>query len=357
MIDDKDIEQLKQLFVPKHHIHSGSDTPKVNYNSLLNAPHTDLFWGDGSDGNITISVHTTLTRDMYYDYLTINNGISLNVGSYRIFVKNLLTNKGTIHNNGNNASGSTGGAAIVSGSLPGTVAGVNGGGGAAIVNGAVNGGVANSGNSVAKSLGNSAVAGAVGGAGHTNASGTGLYGAAASAGSQTGTIFNTIRNYIAAYNLFDVLPSFTQLGGPPSGSSGSGGGSSCSTASGTCSGNAGAGGGSGSPGGFVFIFAKEIENNGTISAKGGDASSGENANFTGTSLFYGAGGGGAGAPGNGGIICLVYQNLTIEGTIVYGAGATASGGTGVAGGAGSFGDPGNNSPSAGNAGLLIKIQV
>ena len=313
-------------------------------------------FGDGNDGDVIISVDTTLTRDMFYENLTINNGVSLNVGSYRIFVKETLINNGTIHNNGNNASGNTAGAAIASGSLPGAVAGVNGGSAVAISNGALTGGAAIAGNSVAKALGNAAVAGVGGGDSHTDASGNGPAGATAAAGSKTGTIFNAIRNYIAAYNLFDVLPSFAQLGGPPSGSSGSGGGSSCSTASGTCSGSSGSGGGSGGPGGIVTIFAKKIENKGIISVVGGDAGAGSNASFTGTSTNYAGGGGGAGAPGNGGIIILVYSILSAEGTLNISAGATASGGTGVAGGTNSYGNSGGSS-SAANDGLLIKIKA
>ena len=65
-------------------------------------------FGDGSDGNVTISVNTTLTRDMFYENLTINSSITLTTAGYRIFVKTLLTNNGTI--SGNGASGGAGGA-------------------------------------------------------------------------------------------------------------------------------------------------------------------------------------------------------------------------------------------------------
>lgn len=58
------------------------------------------FFGDGSDGNVTISSNTTLTRDMYYNNLTVNTTIVLNTGGFRIFVKDTLTNAGTIRNNG-----------------------------------------------------------------------------------------------------------------------------------------------------------------------------------------------------------------------------------------------------------------
>ena len=54
-----------------------------------------FFW-DGSDGSITISTNTTLTRDMYYINLTVNNGITLNPDWYKIYCTGTLTNNGTI---------------------------------------------------------------------------------------------------------------------------------------------------------------------------------------------------------------------------------------------------------------------
>lgn len=89
-------------------------------------------FGDGSDGVVTISGNTTLTRDMYYSTLTVNNGITLNGGSYRIFCSSTLTNNGTISRNGNaggnasSATGGTAGAALAAGSLGGSTAGATG---------------------------------------------------------------------------------------------------------------------------------------------------------------------------------------------------------------------------------------
>ncbi len=57
-------------------------------------------FGDGSDGDITISENTLLTRDMFYNTLTVNEGITLSTKGYRIFVKETFTNNGTIENNG-----------------------------------------------------------------------------------------------------------------------------------------------------------------------------------------------------------------------------------------------------------------
>jgi len=72
-----------------------------------------IFW-DGSDGNVVISSNTTLTRDMFYNNLTINNGFVLSPDGYKIYVKWTLTNNWTIRRNWNNwwnwgnASASTG---------------------------------------------------------------------------------------------------------------------------------------------------------------------------------------------------------------------------------------------------------
>ena len=61
-------------------------------------------FGDGSDGDVTISVDTNLTSDKYYDNLTINSGKILSPAGYRIFVRKTLTVNGTISGNGNNGS-------------------------------------------------------------------------------------------------------------------------------------------------------------------------------------------------------------------------------------------------------------
>ena len=52
-------------------------------------------FGDGSDGNVTISSDTSLTTDMYYNNLTINTTFTLNPNGFRIFVKGTLTMGGT----------------------------------------------------------------------------------------------------------------------------------------------------------------------------------------------------------------------------------------------------------------------
>jgi hypothetical protein len=67
-----------------------------------------IAFGNGVDGDVTISSNTTLIRDMYYNNLTINSGIILTTDSFRIFVRNTLTNNGTIDNSGASVPPSTG---------------------------------------------------------------------------------------------------------------------------------------------------------------------------------------------------------------------------------------------------------
>ena len=121
-------------------------------------PNGGLF-GDGSDGNVTISATTTLTRDMYYNDLTINAGQWLHAGGYRIFVAGTLTNNGHIDADGGAASGTTAGVAAV-----GNILG-NGFAGAA---GTTGSGAGTAGTSTTSSLGG---AGGAGGAGGTNGGG------------------------------------------------------------------------------------------------------------------------------------------------------------------------------------------
>lgn len=62
-----------------------------------------LYFGDWADGDVTISSGTTtLTRDMYYNNLTITSPWVLNPNGYRVFVKWTIAWTGTINRNGNN---------------------------------------------------------------------------------------------------------------------------------------------------------------------------------------------------------------------------------------------------------------
>jgi len=56
----------------------------------------DSIYGEGIDGDVTITSNTTLGRDMYYRSLTVNSDATLVTNGYRIFVEKTLTNNGTI---------------------------------------------------------------------------------------------------------------------------------------------------------------------------------------------------------------------------------------------------------------------
>ena len=51
----------------------------------------DEIYGFGQDGDVTIASNTTLTRDMYYNNLTINSSCDLDTNGYKVFVKGTLT--------------------------------------------------------------------------------------------------------------------------------------------------------------------------------------------------------------------------------------------------------------------------
>jgi hypothetical protein len=51
----------------------------------------DEIYGFGQDGDVTLTANTSLSRDMYYDDLTINSGVTLDTNGYRVFVRGTLT--------------------------------------------------------------------------------------------------------------------------------------------------------------------------------------------------------------------------------------------------------------------------
>ena len=56
----------------------------------------DTVYGGGFDGNVVISSNTSLSRDMYYNNLTINTGVHLNTNGFRVFVRGTLILNGSI---------------------------------------------------------------------------------------------------------------------------------------------------------------------------------------------------------------------------------------------------------------------
>jgi len=69
-----------------------------------------LRYGDGTDGNVTISSNTTLTGAKQYNNLTVNSGITLNTAGYQVKVKGTLTNNGIITDSSTGGAGGAYGA-------------------------------------------------------------------------------------------------------------------------------------------------------------------------------------------------------------------------------------------------------
>lgn len=316
------------------------------------------FFGDGSDGDVTLGAGTTtLSRDMYYNNLTIPNGATLKTNCYRIFVKNTLTTTGTgnINNNGLNGTNGTDasglskgtagspGGALTAGTLPGTVIpgnsgnggdgyivpssgnpGVDGTNGTGVTKGMVAAGVNGTGPQT------SGGAGAGGGSSGGGPGGGFTSGLAGTGGALSGTIYNTPNSPQSVYSLFDWYPAFTAFTISGSAGGSGGGGSGVGIGLGARSGAGGGGGGAGSPGGAMFIAARYIVNNGTISANGGAGGNGGNGSAATVANAGGGGGGCGGSSGNGGIIFLIYNSFSGNAAIAS-AGTPGTGGTGGAG--------------------------
>lgn len=302
---------------------------------------------DGSDGTATISSGTTtLTRDMYYQTLSVNGTGILATAGYKVFVKATCTVNGTsgaaIQNkggNGANASGATGGAGgAVAGTGSTTAASIGGGAGG-------NGGTA--GNGVAGTAGTTttfnlnAVAGAAGGNGGAGGGG-GIPGGGGAGGVTTSAAGIALRDLVTASLPF-LFTSATAVQRanvtPGSGGGGGGGGNN---------GPGGGGGGAGASGGHLYLACQTLVLTGTgcINVNGGTGGNG--ANNTGV----GGGGGGGGAGGNGGIATVFYLTKTGTGTIIAAGGTAGTFGLGGQGGGG--GDNGI-AGSNGTAGIVIEL--
>lgn len=300
---------------------------------VIDTSFINLTFGDGSDGNVTVSSGTTtLSRDMYYNNLTVSGSGAILTGGYRIFVANTLTvnttgtgitNPGGNGGAGTSSTGGTAGSAAAGGTLPAGTAGTagiwqNGGSGANGIAG------------IAKTFVLNNVSGAAGGGGGSGTTG-GAGGAATSASTAS------IRQYVGGMNPFAFTSSTTLQ--VPNIIPGSGGGASTNNDNNI----SGAGGGGGGSGGYIFIAARSmvLTNANSISAPGGGGGAGEGAGGSGST-----GGGGGGGGGSGGIVIASYLSKTGAGTI------TAPGGAGGLGGAHA---PAGSPGSAGKAGIVVLL--
>ena len=320
--------------------------------------------GDGTDGAKTVSTDETLTADVFYTSLTVNATKTLNPGGFRIFCTGEIINNGTISqngdngNNGANASGSTGGVggtangtAVSDGSLPGILDNEPGGQGGNSDNGGIGG---DAGVAKAKCLGGAAGAGGSGGNGGVYAGSGTNGGIAGTAGASSGTVYNTPRSPMGAYILYDAIDDGKHNISPSSGGAGGGGGGNTGTSG---AGGGGGGGASGQAGGIVWISAKTITNNGTISANGGTGGNGGDGGDATGAGGGGGGGGGTGGGGGGGTVIIMYKSKTGDApTATKGShGATfGRGGAGIGGG--DSGIDGSHGADGG-AGIVISIET
>jgi LysM repeat protein len=265
--------------------------------------------GDGSDGDVTISASTQLTRDMYYNTLVINAGATVTSAGYRIYSRYSAVDNGAIvatGTNGANGAGGTGGASGT-GALSGTLGG--GGLGAA--------GCSNAGGGITWCGVTPIVLSQLGGAG---GDGSGSGATVGGGLNSSPTPSSTVRSEM----MIDSSSTYSVLKG---GSGGGGGGAGNSGAA------ASAGGGGGGGGGLLWISTPTFSGSGHLWANGGNGGNGVGAGI--------AGGGGGG--GGGSVILRAFVNSFSGDTLV-------NGGTG---GSGSGGGNGAN----GTAGRIIRLTL
>lgn len=256
----------------------------------------DTLFGDGSDGNGTISSGTTsLTKDTYYKNLTISGTGAVALNGYKLFVSEVLdisaAPAGAITFNGSaggNASTTTGGTA---GTSPFVNTQGGGGSGQNGPNGGTTTGTAGTASSAITGVGGS-------GSGAGGTAGTGASGAGGSGGGVGSLTLHSSRKRYTQF--FYQSSSVTQVrGGVAGGSGGSGGGDATA---------GGGGGASGGGGGHAWIAARII-NRGGSTAAGAIQANGGNGGNGGTPAAGNRGGGGGGGGGNGGWIQLFYLHL------------------------------------------------
>jgi len=299
----------------------------------------DDWFGDGSDGDATISSNTTLSSDKLYRNLTINDGFTFNPGGFRIYVKEILTFVGTgkiacnggAGGDGGDASLSEGGTAGSAGAiayatantvLPIPLVGKIGGLGVSVNDDQSAGNPGTAGDNNVKAI-------------NINASGDGGNGGIANGqnggvGGANGTITNINKGIKIVYDsisFVDDADNSISILYPNTGSGSGGSGGAWAQGTGDDA-SSGGGGGSGASGGIVLVSAKSVitvNGNSYLEAIGGDGGDGGDG-WT-EPAHFGAGGGG-GAGGAGGIVILIYTTKTGTGTESSSGGALGAGGIG-----------------------------
>ncbi len=303
-----------------------------------------LYFGDGSDGDLTISSGTTtLSRDTFYNNVTISGTATISTAGCRLHVKgNLdLSNAPANAINWNGVSGGTSngsGTGSAGSQRVGVTVGGSAAGGAGAA-GATGAGV----QGTATSTANPANGGASGasGKGGNNVSVPNAGGAARASAAASNPM-------LTPYPKIDFIRGATLLLGAASGGGGSsGGGDGTNTSRG--------GGGGGSGGGCCVAYIKNLITSGST-ASGAIAALGGNGGAGGPTPSGNVGGGGGGGAGGGGFVYLLIgakSGAAVTGLISVTGGTGGNGSNGA--GTGIGGDGGNG--GAGGRITVIRLDT
>ncbi len=298
------------------------------------------YFGDGSDGDATISSGTTtLVRDMYYNNLTLSGTGKISTSGFRLFVKGILSLDSASADaisfvpsvGGSTASASSGGNGANYGA---STVGVGGAGVSGTAGTTTNSANGTTPTTVSYGNGGSGGTGGDGGAGSGGSSGANRAGA---------TVTNSLPFKRFAVDL--LFGNNLISGGAAGGGSTGGGGDGTNTGGGS--------GGSGSGGGVTAIYARTISRGGStaagaISAKGGNGGNGA------TRSTGNVGGGGGGGAGGGGWVYLAYE--TLEGSMATDC-LNAAGGNGGTGGNGVGTGTNGQGGNGGNGGRTTLVNL
>ena len=320
----------------------GTLATTANVDTAIVTAQKAEFFGDGSDGNVTITTATSLSRDMFYNNLTISGATGvLATNGYRVFVAGTLDVTGAVANaichniatgvaspggNGGTITAGTGGTDTTPGFLVG-VSGTNGGAGQPTN---LAGGAGTSYANTTNLFPHGIYSGSDSSSG-TNGTASGGSGATHTSPTKT---FGARRAWID----WTPLIAGPLLCGAPGLGGGGGGGSS--------GGQSGGGGGGGASCYALAIYANTINRSAAtatafinmVGGKGGNGAAGTSA---------GAGGGGSG--GQGGFIYIVY------GTLTGASKASAIRSTGGQGG--NHGSGGTQGAQGGSSGAIMLINM
>ncbi len=284
-------------------------------------------FGDGSDGDVTIDSNTQLTRDMYYDDLTIDGGITLNTNGFDVWVAGTLTVNGTLC-----ALASAGSDSI---SLT------------AGAGGAFNGGDSAAGDQITRWRSYAGGAGGDGGTGGTGGSGGSAAGSFGYSVADSSVIYQRLTPTGPINRVTNPGGDYVNYYGGLAGAGGAGGDS-------TSVSDGGGGGGGGAGGRAVRVFARAIVGSGVIHANGGDGGDGANGGDGSDAVTAMGNGGNGGSAGHGGALLVVSESF--GGTVTYSADGGAAG---LAGAGGVNSDTGGDGVAGsggmgGGAGYVVK---